>query len=279
MRGYLKWLAVPLLMLAVVSAAAFPGSGRKYPQGTVCNTTVITRTSGTTFSNSTGCSVFTVEIIASGGGAADRAGPCGGSYAKVSSKTFSAGPTFTYSLGAPGAGSTGGAAGTAADSWFRIDGGVTAPANTTQGVLAKGGVGDPGTNTAPTCSTASIGDVTFPGSTGVSRSSGQGSSGAGAAATAAGTPSNAAPPSAGNGSAGASSATATGGTKNGGAGQPGTGIGTVGAGSGAGGSDIVFGSTGGVGGLCGGGGGPSAPGDAMLGGTGGAACLVITPIS
>jgi hypothetical protein len=60
MIKHLRWLALPIVLTLAVSAYAFPGSGRKYPQGGSCTPQTVTfdaQASSATVSNSANTSI------------------------------------------------------------------------------------------------------------------------------------------------------------------------------------------------------------------------------
>jgi len=226
----------------------------------------------------------TIDIIGAGanGGAGTLcvtggAGGAGGAFARISNAALTGGSSVHINIAAANSGS---------DSWLRIDGGSTAPANTSQGVLAKAASGATAGSGA-----SSIGSLTFSGGTGGAAGSGSGGGGGGAGgpngAGNAGQAGGGAPSAGGNGGQGDSTSGGTGGTGGnslGGiaptVGNPGaeytiTAGGTAGSGGGGGGTGSGGAQAGASGGNYGSGGGGGSWGG-TAGGAGQQAVIIVT---
>lgn len=200
-------------------------------------------------------------------------GGAGGAWAKIVNSSLTPGATAVFSLKTGGTAATisatgGGAGSTNGNTWFRIDGGTTAPASTAQGTLAEGGGqggnaagASSGTNGGATGGRTanSIGSSTNAG--------GSGGAGVAAADAAAGGAGGAAGPSgAGNAGATGTSAAGAGGSGDAGAGGAGGGgagteidtVALTGAGGGGNAATSSGSITGGGGGSYGAGGGGAA---------------------
>lgn len=234
-------------------------------------TVVLTTTGASTYTIPADFSSFvSVEVIGGGGGSrgsnsastVSSAGGGGGAYSKTTGITgLTAGATTYVSIGAGGTAgtSTPGNGGTGGDTWFNKTTNA-APTLTSDGALAKGGVGSSGTASAAGGASASgVGTTKYSG--GASGAAGSGvNSKAGGAGGGAGGPSGSGGAGGGPGTASTPGGGAGGGGAN--AGGPGSAGGSSAA-AGAGGTN-VFGALGGAAGTSG-----SLPGVAGVNGGGG----------
>jgi len=140
--------------------------------------TVVTLTSGTSWTAPANVTSVQVECIGGGGGGGflsasnvGGGGGGGGAYARRNALAVTAGNMYTYALGAGGAGSTAGSGGSTT---FTGDAGV-------QCVAAGGAGGVSNTGGAGGSAGASTGDVAFTGGIGVSGSPANGGGGGGSA--------------------------------------------------------------------------------------------------
>ena len=219
-----------------------------------------------------------VEVIGGGGAGGSDAnrgaaggGAGGGAYAKITNTAiFFPGSSYTIQVGAggtPGGPGGGNAGGAGTDTWISTTG--SAPAATSQGVLAKGGGGG-SMNTAGSGGSAgsSIGTVTFSGGTGgagVNGGGGGGGSGFAATGGSGGSGGNAGATSGGGGGGGDGGASTTNGSPGVPASAAGGAGGTGGTGTAGGGGGSGSGSVG-----SGGGGATGTGGSGPTGGVGGA---------
>jgi|GEM_PF-6791488 len=222
---------------------------------------------------------YSIEAIGAGAGARQSApsnGGGGGAYARVTHDdiAISAGNVVYFNIGT-GGGNTPASGG---DTWARL-GSNSAPADITEGVLAKGGNSGTTDNTPPLGgqASASIGSVKFSGGSGGSGNSansggagGGGAAGPGGAGSAGGAGGSVT--GAGGAAGGTTGTGGAAGAPDGGKGRTGLVWGASGPGGGGGGCTQGVGANGGIGGLYGGGGG--IPG--ASGGTGGAGLIVVT---
>ena len=149
-----KIFKLGLLLFAIsVSCGFFFSPPVSFVTNTGCSEPrqYLTTVGAGTWTNTTSCTEFTIEVIAGGGGGAagtnasrGGSGGGGGGYSKITGVTIAGSATVGYSVGSAGVdGSSSGASGTdGGDSWFCDD---TANCATSAGtavvVAAAGGVG------------------------------------------------------------------------------------------------------------------------------------------
>jgi hypothetical protein len=240
---------------ATTFARAAPSGYTTIPDISV--TTVTTATTGSvTVASDAASATALMQAWGGGGGTfsgtAQAASGEGGGYAQTNAVSCAASAVIYYSVGAGGLANNGSQS-NGSDSWIR-NGTNSAPSSTTNGVLAKGGVGASarGTAGAVRTTTGQVGNVTRSGGAGADAQGGGGSRGGSSGGNSGAPAANGNPGIAGSGASGGTRPTAQTGSGQGALGGAGAGgaagaAGTPGGGGGGGGSTSGVGTAGGIG--------------------------------